>query len=590
MKKFFIVVLSLVVVVAGVAGLAFLNRQEILRLREDLPKFTSKQGLVEEIMVEMRDGTKLATTIYHPKREGVYPAVLVRSPYAALGSFMKDGLCGRLVRYSYVCVYQDTRGQGGSEGEFVPGRNEIDDGSDTLHWMADQDFQDGNLAMIGPSYLAGVQWAAAAGGLPPEVKTLVPAVYATDNHKVMYQDGMFRHETFTAWASNMRTGERGEETDGALYQKAIRHHPHIDADVEVFGERMDWYREMIESASPSHPFWADPDNKRVRDVPENMAIPILMIGGWYDVFFGPQFEDWERLATQSQSRFVIGPWTHIGAGGEALENPNSGGGLIQWKITLDWLDHHLKGQSLEAEPGLAVYAMHDGTWKDYDAWPPAGQTLRLSLSGGEEARSCDGGALSSQAMERQVVSYEYDPSNPVPTRGGSGMLAFILPNYDGAPAANQWQDGLCERFDVLSFQGETLEDELKISGDITVHVTVASTAEDTSFTAKLIEVLADGRAMNIRDSITSLKFRNGATSEVAYEPGQKVEITINFWPIEWTVQPGSHLRLDISSSDFPKFHAHTNSAEPWAEVVEARVATQSLETGAGSYLEMNVIP
>lgn len=588
MRKILIGLCVLVVAVASIGGLAFLNRQEILRMRADLPSFTSKPGKSEEVMIEMSDGVRLRTIVHYPDSKGPHPAILVRSPYADMAAFLSDGICGRFVRYSYICVFQDTRGQGGSEGDFVPGRNEIEDGSDTLHWIAGQKFQDGNIAMVGPSYLAGVQWAAAAGGLPPEVKTLVPAVYTTDNHGVMYHDGMFRHETFTAWASRMRAGDRTDENAGQQYQKAIRYRPHLEADVDIFGERMDWYREMITSESPSAPFWSDPDNQRVREMPEKMDIPILMVGGWYDVFFGPQFSDWRKLATRSESRFIIGPWTHIGAGGEALENPNSGGGLLQWKTMLNWLDHHLKGAPLEHPPGLSVYSMHQGTWSEYETWPPQTQTTRLFLNGGDKANSCEGGVLASKAGTSASVAYEYDPDDPAPTHGGAGMLAFILPGFEGRPAANQWQPAICTRGDVLSFQGKVLEDPFTISGELSVTLTVSSTVEDTSFTAKLMEVLPDGRAINIRDSITSLKYRNGADFEQTYVPGEVVQIAITFWPIEWQVQPGSRLRLDVSSSDFPKFHAHSNSKEPWASVSEAKVATQTVFTGAGSWIDLPV--
>ena len=586
MKKFLIIVSAFVLVVVSVAGLAFLNRQELLRMREGLPQFTSKPGKTDEVMIKMRDGVRLSTVIYHPKAPGPHPAILVRSPYADVAAFLSDSICGRLVRYSYICIFQDTRGQGGSEGEFAPGRNEIEDGSDTLHWIAEQSFHDGNLAMVGPSYLGGVQWAAAAGGLPPEVKTLVPAVYSPNSRDVMYQDGMFRHETFTAWAARMHAGNRTSEEAGRQYQASIRHRPHITADEEIFGARLDWYREMIESTSPSAPYWSDPDNARVMAAPEAMTVPILMVGGYYDVFFGPQFEDWQRLATRSESKFIVGPWTHIGMGGEALDNPNSGGGLFQWKVMLPWLEHHLRGAAQSVEPGLSIYVMRKGEWQESQVWPEDGARSRLFLGGGANAASCTGGSLSDQVETPTAVSYTYDPDQPVPTRGGAGMLAFILPGFDGAPGANQWQDGLCERSDVLSFLGNELAEPVTISGKISVTLRVASSAPDTSFTAKLIEVLPDGRAMNIRDSITTLKYRNGAETERPYVPGEEVDITLDFWPIAWQVQEGSRLRLDISSSDFPKYHAHPNHAEPWAEVGSVQVATQTIIVGEDSYMEL----
>jgi putative CocE/NonD family hydrolase len=589
MKKILYVLLTLVLVISVLALGAFFGRHEITRIKDGMPRYTHSKAETSSVMVAMQDGVNLYTTVGLPKGEGPFPTILIRSPYGRYNPIMRDGLCGRFTRYGYACVFQDTRGQGKSEGEWEPGRNEIEDGRATLGWLIDQNFQDGNIGMMGPSYLAGVQWAAAAAGLPPEVKTFVPAVYSTDNYSTMYQDGMFRHETFTAWARMMRSTNAETETAGEQYQRAIRHRPHIEIDEKIYGASMPWYRDMVASASPSAPYWSDPDQILIRSTPERLTVPVLMIGGWYDVFFGPQFEDWQRLATQSESRFVVGPWTHIGGGGNALENPNSSGGLFQWQIMLPWFEHHLKGQPLEGATGVVTYAMRDGVWKEREAWPPKVDVKRLYLDQADTSNSCKGGLLvPNKPAEFSTTTYAYDPLDPVPTKGGAGMLAFILPGFDGAPPANEWQDGMCERADVLTFIGPVLDKPVKIVGDISVVLKVASSAQNTAFTAKLVEVLPDGRAMNIRDSITSLKFRNGAKVPVSYTPGDQLQVEIEFWPIEWTIPVGSRLRLDISSSDFPKYHAHSNKSGDWASVTETEVAVQTLIAGQESWLELSI--
>lgn len=171
------------------------------------------------------------------------------------------------------------------------------------------------------------------------------------------------------------------------------------------------------------------------------------------------------------------------------------------------------------------------------------------------------------------------------------MLAFILPGFDGAPPANVWQGDLCEREDILSFSSEPFDAPLVIAGSIEVVLTVASDAEDTSFTAKLVEVFADGRAMNIRDGITTLAYRDGDDAPLPYTPGRRVSIELALWPIEWLLQAGSRLRLDISSSDFPKYHAHPNLAGVWSEQADVVVANQQLFTGPDvqSWLELPVM-
>ena len=572
--------LSLMVIGALVVAviIGWFARHELTRLQDGLPSFTHGAGDELEIMVPMVDGVQLYTTVQLPDGDGPFPTVVVRSPYAQFSNVMRDTLCGRFARYGYACVFQDTRGQGESEGDWEPGANEIGDGRDTLAWLVEQDFQDGNIGMVGPSYLASVQFAALAEGTPPELKTIIPSVYTTDTRGVMYQDGLFRHETFTAWASMMRGSNSDADTAGEDYQRAVRHRPHNEVDTKIYGAAMPWYQEMIAAASPADAFWQREDNTMMREIPQNMSIPILMIGGWYDVFFGPQFEDWERLATQSNSRFIIGPWTHAGTAGE-LPTPNSGGGLFQWSEMLPWLEHHLKGEPLTSATGLNLYVMGDGDWQQRDTWPTTEQVQTFYLANLDAANDCDSGRLAG-APGMGEATYTYDPDNPVPTRGGAGMLAFILPGFDGAPPANVDQAGLCDRDDVLTFQGEPLADSILISGDISVTLDVSSSAPDTAFTARLIEVFPDGRAMNIRDSITSLAFRNGAEFPQNYTPGERASVTIDFWPIKWRLQPGSRLRVDISSSDFPKFHAHTNRAGPWAEQVGADIANQVIYGGS----------
>jgi putative CocE/NonD family hydrolase len=171
------------------------------------------------------------------------------------------------------------------------------------------------------------------------------------------------------------------------------------------------------------------------------------------------------------------------------------------------------------------------------------------------------------------------------------MLAFLLPAFGGAPPSNVWQEGLCARADILSFRSDPLNEALHIAGNIEVTLTVASSAKDTAFTAKIVEVFADGREINVRDGISSLALRNGSQHPLAYEPGSELLLLLSLWPIEWEFAAGSRIRLDVSSSDFPKFHAHPNRAGPWAEQTDADVAEQTLIVGGTveSWLDLPVV-
>ena len=579
-----------ILLLAGLA--AWLGRYEIGRMAEGLPPFSHGAGEYFTERVAMADGIELHTAISLPAGDGPWPTVLLRNPYAEFGSILQDQVCGRFIRYGYGCVLQQVRGRGESGGEWDPLENEMDDGRDTLAWLVKQGFQDGNIALVGPSYLAAVQWAAAASGLPPEVKTLVPAVFTTDNRPVMFQDGMFRHEVFSAWAVAMQDNETSFREAGKQYQAFIRHRPHIEADTAVLGRELPWYRRMVSGAAASASQWDSDLYRSVREVPPRLNVPILSVAGWYDVFTGPQIDDWNKLASQSRSRLIIGPWDHLAGTSKDLETPNAEGGLFQWSDMLDWLNHHLRGEELQTPPGVSAYVMQENRWIHRPVWPPATDSRRLFLSKLRAANDCEGGRLLDEPDPApESVRFEYDPADPVPTRGGSGLLAFALPFFDGEPPGNVWQDGLCERPDVLTFQTEPLTEDWHIAGRVEVGLRVATSAEDSSFTAKLVEVLPDGRAINIRDSISRLSYRNRAAEPMEYQPGERVFVSMKLWPIEWVVRKGSRLRLDVSSSDFPKYHVHPNIAGPWAEVSETTVAEQTLYGGRGtpSFVEVPLV-
>jgi len=568
-------------------ALVFLSScTDALRTHYTLPPFRTDVAKRDVVMLPMRDGIKLATDVYLPEGEGPWPTILIRDPYNAFD--VVDPINRILTRYGYAVVHQDVRGRLRSEGEWMPVVHEAQDGKDTLDWVLQQPFFDGNLALYGPSYLGIAQWAMLAD-LPPEVKTIVPQVSSTNLHDAVYEDGMFRHEFLSFWASAMPHASVAP-FNLLTYQSAIRDWPNDENAIHL-GDDLQWYREWQHSPSPSAALWQHPDLKRMPQAVRDTHIPMLFVGAQYDIFFRDQLKDFARIGSHDQSRYVIGPWTHLmgfyGDGQKPFDDAE-GFGMLDAKV-LNWFDHHLKGMPLDDWGPLWVYRIGEG-WQAHNAWPTP-KPWRLHLGGARKARRCEGGQLDHVAPSyRSEVPYTYDPEDPVPTRGGSQLLAWVLPPYGGAPASNRDQSGLCERDDVLTFMTPRLGSAVRLSGPIRVRLRVKSTAEDTSFTAKLIEVDADGKALNIRDGITSLAWRNGAVEEQTYVPGDDVDVVIDLTRIEWAVQPGSRLRLDISSSNFPAFHAHPNVAGVWSEVERPQVAQQTLVLGQGaSVLELGVL-
>ncbi len=564
-------------VLASTAATLLAGCTTFVRVASGLPPYRADVDRIVVERVAMRDGARLTTRIFFPEGEGPWPVIVVRNPYDMWNIF--DTVMKTFARYGYVVVHQDVRGRFGSEGEWLPLLNERRDGLDTLAWITTQPWQDGNIGLWGMSYLSAVQWAVAAD-LPPEVKTIVPMVIGTDLRNVVYEKGAFRHEIFTFWAALMPDHGMGL-TNAIAYRKAVAHWPPGEVDEKFLGKRLPWYREWQRSPHASAPLWNLPDAELLDTVATRVDVPVLMMSGWYDIFIESQLNDWQRLATQKDSRLLVGPWTHIlgisGDGVKDFDNAGHGGNLI--RPIIHWFDHHLKGMPLDDWGPVRTYEIGENVWHDRPAWPPATTTVTLGFTRLRHAGGCDGGRIVAGPSELGKVSWSYDPRNPVPTRGGGPMLAFVLPGWTDAEPSNRDQRGLCERTDVVTFISAPLSRPLRLAGKAIVHLTVASSARDTAFTAKLIEVDSRGRALNVQDTITTLAFRNDSPEPLPYEPGSPVDVTLDMWPIEWTFQPGTRLRIDLSSSNWPAYHAHANRAGPWASQTAPVTARQTVYFG-----------
>lgn len=563
------VVLLATLLLAGL--LAYASRHEIVRRAIDLPPFTGQLGRTQVHLVEMPDGVALRTTVFLPEGEGPWPVLLMRNPYTY--AFIFPFFCELATFYGYACVNQEVRGVGDSGGEWQPMFNERADGLATLAWLVEQDWQDGNVALVGMSYLAAAQWVI-ADRLPPEVKTMVPMVFGTNAYAATYENGVFKPDVMTAWAAFMPEGEM-ELLHGDAYEKMLHHRPAREADEAALGLELDWYRRWLDSPHPDSGFWAERKPRLLRSMPEKTGVPVLMMAGWYDPFLGPQLEDFRRLATREGSKLIIGPWDHLQQ--DVVEGVEGIDGEDELEVIMDWLGHHLKGEPLDQKVGVVqTFSFGERAWHTRPTFPPAGTaTTTLHLAALEASTRCTGGRLvDAPPKEPGSVSYRYDPDDPVPTRGGAKLLSYAFRTFESPDPGIVDQQGLCERPDVLTFETAPLGTPLHLVGSASVELSVSSDARDTAFTAKLIAVTPEGTARNVRDGIVALSSQHSV-----YEPGTVVTVRIDLWPIEWRFPPGTRLRLDVSSSNFPAFHPHPNVAGPWAEVEQARVATQTIHGG-----------
>jgi hypothetical protein len=571
----------LALLLAGAWGL----RHEIGRRAVGLPPFRHALGGTQEISLPMRDGVALATTVVRPAGPGPFPTLLTRSPYPDLRRPLSLQ-CEVYARYGYACVLQDARGRGGSGGAWTPYVHEREDGLDTLAWLVAQPWVDGNVGLIGASYLAFTQWVV-ADALPPQVKTLVPAVWSPDYRATLYERGMFRNDVYTSWTIG-NSGLSSPLPAREQFLRAVRHRPQIEVDERFLGGRLPWYREWLAHPEPEAALWSSGLWAQLRGMPERTAVPVLMLAGWYDHNLAGMFEAFDRLLSRDRSALVVGPWLHTT--GAAAERFPSGYGPIA-RITLRWLDHHLKGASgAELPSGVEAFVLNEG-FRRFETWPPPAEPLRLHLLAGAGS-GCPGSLDREPAPEPATLSYRYDPDHPAPPRGGDALFAGLLGGLGAPEPGSVLQEPPCIRPDVLSFLSEPLQGELTVAGRVAVHLHVASSAEDTAFAVKLSEVegAGGGRAFNIRDSIASLAWAEPGAPR-PHPPGSALDLDYALWPIAWQLPEGARLRLDVTSSNTPAYHVHPNRYGPWAEQREAQVARQTVHVGGpqGAWIELPVL-
>jgi len=553
-----------------------------------LPPPEAPLGPRSRTEVVTRDGVALFTKVRLPGGDGPFPTVLVRAPYP-MDPFL-DWKCRVFNRHGYACVYQDTRGRGRSEGEWLPFEHEPDDGRDALAWIAAQPWCDGNIAMLGESYLGATAWAV-LDDPPPELKTIVPTVIGLDLYGASYEGGMFRHDILTAWMS-MMPGHEFRYTSGSRgYQRALDTRPRMEMDLAAAKREIPWFRAWMSAEDRDDPFWQRPIVQRGAAIPETNTLPVLMMAGWADAFLGPEVATYERLATRDRSTLVIGPWDHLTrvAADVRQRGLDDEIGLadnyLQWERVLDWLGHHLRGRELRYPAGgVASYAVNGGAWSWYETWPPPSAPQVFALSPGDDPQACTG-VLAPEGLPG-TVEWTYDPADPTPSRGGAGVLAGAFPLWKGSEPGFIDQGKVCERRDdLVGFLSSPLDAPLHVVGSLEATLVVASDAPDTAFNVRFLEERANGARIFVRESILALSHRPDAAP---YVPGSDVTIALRTWPVDYVFEPGSRLLVEVASASFPKYEAHSNTTEPWALATETPVAHQRLVL-TGSHVTLPVL-
>lgn len=544
------------------------------------PAFPASMVARYHVPVAMRDGVRLATDVYLPAAEGEFPTLLVRDIYTNGSTEARQRYARWATANGYAFVLQNARGRYDSEGDWYPYFQEIDDGDDTLSWIAEQPWSNGRVGMFGTSYLASVQWLAALSSNPALV-AIAPAMSPGDYYRdVAYPGGAFSLLSRASWGIGT-VGSRTNQSFPIDWIDGIAKLPIAELD-RALGFDVKHFRDWV--AHPDYDDYWKPLNLEAR-APE-MAVPALNIGGWYDVFlrstigsFTTMQEEAATEAARRGQRLVIGPWVHGWNARRVGEMDFGPDAVIDAEaLQLEWFDHWLKDGPEPSTAPVRIFVMGENAWRDEQEWPLA-RTEYTSVY-----LTADGGLAPEAPAASAELGYRYDPDDPVPTLGGNIMRPELRGPFDQRPL-----DG---RDDVLRFETAPLEEPMEITGPVRAVLWAASSAPDTDFMAKLVVVKADGSAWNLVDGVIRARYRNGFETPELMEPGTPQRFELDLWATSYVLQPGDRLRVDVTSSNYPRLARNPNTGAPFGTTTELRPADQTIFVGGeqASHLVLPVIP
>jgi putative CocE/NonD family hydrolase len=561
--------------------------------------------LIKDVMVPMRDGVRLATDVHRPARGGVaaagrFPTILERTPYNKEES---DFWARVFVPRGYVFVTQDVRGRFHSEGRWRPLSDDGRDGHDTARWIGTQEWSDGGIGTIGGSYAGGTQHALALADAP-HIKAMVPLDAMSDCGRYgLRHNGAFELRFFN-WIFNLgfsppRVRQPGNDPNATAALGTLRDHVReylaglpLRPGTTPLKFAPDYERWLVEAMGhgDNDSFWTDMGASVVDHVAEYKDVPVYLVGGWYDSWAAQTANlNYVELskAKKSPLRLIMGPWTHGGQrrsyAGEAEFGPDAAIDLEAFQLR--WFDRWLKGadNGVDHEPPVRIFVMGGGAghrtpegrifvggqWRAEKEWPLArARPTPYYLQAG-------GGLSTDPPRAAPPTRFLFDPRHPVPTVGGNLSSSTGLMEAGGLDQRCRKDVWLCEderplsaRNDVVVFQTPPLERDMEVTGRLIVKLWASSSAVDTDFTAKLVDVYpssADfpaGFDLNIGDSIVRARYRESLARATPMKPGQAYAFTIELYPTSVVFKKGHRIRLDVSSSNFPRFDVNPNTGEP----------------------------
>jgi uncharacterized protein len=522
------------------------------------------------IMMPLRDGVKLATDVYLPAGGGRYPVIVIRTPYGGCATRAEDAPA--FARQGLGIVIQDCRGTGQSEGEADLWRQERNDAEDLFNWMSAQPWFDGNLVTNGESYPGATQWQAARLG-HPAMKGLTPHNAPLDIYEAgYYNGGAYGYSVGVFWAFGMLARRRKTEIK-TPWRELCDLLPLRRLDTLLGFEPWPLWRQWMDHPSRDA-FWQSADS--FADVGK-MTAPAYITGGWFDIFIQQTLRGFAALrqsggseAARRFTRCCIEPLDHDMRTADIDYGPDHHNNIIAIRNRfMRNIVTRPDQDPLPDQPVMRFFVMGSNHWAETNAWPlPETRHTPLYLHADGAANSTLGRgrlAFEPPANDLPADTFIYNPLDPVPTLGGNNL------GHAGTPPGQREQASIERRGDVLVYTSEPLDRDLNIIGPVRALLHASSTALDTDFTVKLCDVYPDGKSYNVCDGLLRARYRDGSEAPSLIEPGRVYAFDIDCWVTAMTFLKGHRLRVQVSSSNFPRFDRNPNTGAAFG--ADARLLT-----------------
>ena len=563
--------------------------------------------LMINIPVPMRDGVNLSADIWLPassQGDGPWPALLLRTIYDNQEPRYM-GWTRKFIERGYAVVVQDCRGRGDSGGEWEPYVCELNDGYDTHEWVGQQSWCDGNVGTFGLSY-PGFTQTLPASLRSKYLKAVAPIASQQDNYGHHRVNGVIHHSVSLTFLNMLGHSMQSESLKHYDQQEFFKTLP-IDTAMEVVTRTHPYYKGVIDHEQYDD-WW---DSYSLRNKYSEMAVPSLFITGWFDSLSHENFKlfnGWTMQArtedARKKTKLIVGPWSHqvspwgrepMGENGEYQDRTFGRQGL--WDIVdmhTHWYDQRLKGidTGIDDEPPIKLFVMGQNEWRYENEWPLARtEWAKYYLHGTGDSAGPGGGLSTDQAaIDETADRFTYDPADPVPSWGAQYQSLDLCGPRD--------RTAIEQRADVLTFTSAVLTQAVEVTGPVTATIWASSDALDTDFTAALLDVEPapedgeEGRPIILCEGIVRARFRNGTDNPEMMAPGEIYEFDIDMWDTSNLFEEGHRIRVEISSSNFPRYNRNLNSGNPIATDTEITVANQQVyhDSLHPSHITLPVIP